>query len=71
MSYYNYHATAKKLISQNKLIGFYFTNKHNKISPALVLVFNDFKHPLMPIRKHKWQEYFPLIKNAKELTLKQ
>ncbi len=71
MSYYNYHATAKKLISQNKLIGFYFTNKHNKISPALVLVFNDFKHPLMPIRKHMWKEYFPLIKNAKELTLEQ
>lgn len=61
MSYFNYHATAKNLIKQNKLITHYFTPKHNNIQPALVLVFNDLKHPIMPIRQHKWQEYLSLI----------
>ena len=61
MSYFNYHATAKRLISENKLVQFYFTERHNNISPALVLVFNDPVHPVMPIRKEKWQEYLSLI----------
>lgn len=61
MPYFNYHATAKRLIAENKLISFYFTKKHNHISPALVLVFNDFKHPVMPIRENRWNEYLPLI----------
>ena len=59
--YYNYHATAKRLIKENKLISFYFTKNHNGIRPALVLVFNDLKHPVMPIRKERWQEYFYLL----------
>ena len=67
MSYYNYHATAKRLISEHKLVGFYFTNKHNNISPALVLVFNDIKHPIMPIRKHHWHTYMPILSKEKEL----
>ena len=66
MVYYNYHATAKKLIIENKLITYYFTEKHNSISPALVLVFNDIKHPIMPIREHKWKEYIELLKKYKE-----
>jgi len=59
--YYNYHATAQRLIKENKLISFYFTKNHNGIRPALVLVFNDLKHPVMPIRKERWQEYFDLL----------
>lgn len=65
MAYYNYHATAKRLISENKLICFYFTKKHNNIAPALVLVFNDIVHPVMPIREHRWAEYLPLIEKDK------
>ncbi len=61
MAYFNYHATAKRLIKENKLKAFYFTEKHNQISPALVLVFDDVSHPVMPIRKEKWQEYLDLI----------
>ncbi|MDD4292182.1 MAG: thermostable hemolysin delta-VPH [Clostridia bacterium] len=61
MGYFNYHATAKRLIESGKLIDYYFTQKHNRISPALVLVFNDFTHPVMPIRAERWQEYLPLL----------
>ncbi len=65
MSYFNYHATAKKLIKEGKLIDYYFTERYNQISPALVLVFNDVKHPIMPIRIYRWKEYMPLLNNAK------
>jgi len=61
MPYFNYHATIKKLIKEGKLIGYYFTQKHNSISPALVLIFNDSTHPVMPVRKEKWEMYLPLL----------
>ena len=61
MSYFNYHATAKKLIREGKLKAFLFTERYNNITPALVLLFDDIKHPVMPIRKHHWAEYMPLI----------
>ena len=61
MSYFNYHATAKKLIKDGKLKAFLFTERYNNITPALVLLFDDIKHPVMPIRKHHWAEYIPLI----------
>lgn len=61
MSYFNYHKTAKSLIKNGKLLSCYFTKNHNGISPALVLIFDDTKHKVMPIRKHKWEEYFSLI----------
>ena len=61
MSYFNYHATAKKLIKDGKLTDFYITEKYGNISPALILIFNDEKHPIMPIRQHKWSEYFALL----------
>lgn len=68
MSYFNYHATAKRLIAEDKLIGYYFTEKHNNISPTLILIFDDIKHPIMPIRQHRWEEYLPLLsKNKKKL----
>ena len=59
--YFNYHAQAKRLINEGKLINYYFTKNHNGIRPALVLEFNDIKHPVMPIRKEHWQEYLELI----------
>jgi hypothetical protein len=61
MAYFNYHATAKRLIKQGKLINYCFVNRHNNISPALVLYFNDFRHPIMPIREERWGEYMELI----------
>ena len=61
MSYFSYHATAKKLIHQGKLSHFYFTADHKGIRPALVLVFRDPVHPVMPIRKYRWEEYLPLL----------
>ncbi len=62
MPYFNYHATAKRLIKEGKLTDFYFTKRYNAISPALVLVFDDFEHPVMPIREKKWSEYLQLLR---------
>ena len=67
MGYFNYHNTALKLIKQEKLIGFYFTENHNGITPALVLLFEDSKHPVMPIREHKWMEYLKILPKEKLL----
>jgi len=61
MPYFNYHATAKRLIREGKLIKYYFAERYNSISPAMVLVFDDYKHPIMPIREEKWQEYLSLL----------
>ena len=65
--YFSYHNKAKQLIKEDKLIAWYFVDKHNNISPALVLVFNDYKHHKMPIRKHRWEEYLKLLPKEKEL----
>lgn len=59
--YYSYHATAKNLIRKGKLKDRYICEKYNSLSPALVLVFDDAKHPVMPIREYRWDEYFALI----------
>ena len=64
--YFNYHATAKRLIREGKLNSLYIVEKHNDISPALILCFDDLKHPFMPIRENHWKEYFEFIeKNSK------
>lgn len=59
--YYNYHATAKRLIAEGRLVGWYFTARHKAISPALVLVFDDDKHRVMPIREYRWAEYMSVL----------
>lgn len=61
MPYFNYHATAKRLLREGKLIDYYLTDRHGAISPALVLIFDDDRHPVMPIREHRWEEYLPLL----------
>ncbi len=61
MPYFNYHAKAKKLILEGKLKEYRFCESYNSISPALVLIFDDPKHPAMPIREHRWSEYLPLL----------
>lgn len=67
MPYFSYHATAKKLIAEGKLTGYYFAKKHRAIAPALVLLFDDPKHPVMPIREHRWAEYLSLLPAKKEI----
>lgn len=67
MPYFSYHATARRLIAEKKLTGYYFIEKHGAISPALVLLFDDIRHPVMPIREYRWDEYFPLL--PKELNM--
>ncbi len=66
MPYFNYHATAKRLIKEGKLKKYYFTQKHNSVRPALVLVFDDIKHPIMPIKQKKWDEYLKLLQQKNE-----
>ncbi|MBE6639017.1 MAG: thermostable hemolysin delta-VPH [Ruminococcaceae bacterium] len=66
MLYYNYHATAKRLIKEGKLTGYFFTEHYKNISPALVLLFDDAKHPVMPIREYRFDEYLPLLPDKKE-----
>ena len=66
MPYFHYHAVAKQLITSGKLIGSYYTDRHNAIAPALVLLFDDYSHPVMPIRQERWKEYQPLLPPEKE-----
>lgn len=64
--YYNYHAKAKRLIEDGHLIDAKVMEKWNSISPALVLFYDN--APPMPIRKHRWEEYFALFENM-EITI--
>ena len=57
--YFNYHAKAKKLISEGHLIDYQIVDSWNNISPALVLYFDNNKP--MPIREYRWDEYFKLL----------
>lgn len=59
--YYNYHATVKRLINEGKLKNWYIVEKYKSISPALILEFDDYKHPIMPIREYRWDEYFEIL----------
>lgn len=59
MSYFNYHAQVKKLITSKHLIGVTIFQKYHHISPALVLYFDN--HKPMPIREYKWPEYLKLL----------
>lgn len=61
MGYFNYHATAKKLIKNGKLKEYQFVSEYNGIKDVLLLIFNDERHPFMPIRKERWHEYFDIL----------
>ena len=61
MAYFNYHATAKRMIREGKLRCCYIAARHGSISPALVLCFDDERHPVMPIREDRWEEYWQLL----------
>lgn len=59
MGYFNYHAKAKELINGGHLVGFEIVDNWNGIKPALVLHFDNNRS--MPIRDHRWNEYWGLI----------
>lgn len=61
MPYYNYHATAQRLLRAGKLRDWQIVEHYRGISPALLLFFDDPRHPVMPIREHRFDEYFSLI----------
>lgn len=65
MPYYNYHATAKRLIREGRLSGWLICARYRNISPALLLFFDDVRHPVMPIREYRFEEYLPLLENCK------
>ena len=60
--YYNYHATAKRLIREGKLVAFRRVEKWGEISPAFVLFFDC--HRPMPIREERVAEYIALIEES-------
>ena len=61
MGYFNYHATAKRLIKDGKLKEYRFISEYNGIKNVLLLIFDDERHPVMPIRKERWREYSDLL----------
>lgn len=61
MPYFNYHATAKRLIAEGRLKGFRIVERYGSIAPALLLFFEDERHPVMPIRQSRFAEYEPLL----------
>lgn len=67
MPYFNYHANARRLIADGKLTGYIFVEKYRNISPALILMFNDEKHPIIPIREHRFDEYLKILPPEKKL----
>ncbi len=57
--YFNYHAKAKRLISEGHLVRYEFVERWGRIRPALVLYFDN-ERP-MPVREYRWNEYLPLL----------
>lgn len=57
--YFNYHAKIKKLIEENHAMGFEFFDSYHKISPCLLIYFDN--NAPMPIREHKFEEYLFLL----------
>ena len=62
--YYNYHAVAKRLIREGKLVDFRRVERWGNIAPAFVLFFTD--HRPMPIREERVAEYTELIEQVKD-----
>lgn len=67
MSYFNYHAAILRLLQQQKLIGYYYTDHYPRIGQALVLLFDDGTHPVMPVRPHRFDFYQPLLPPDKQI----
>ena len=65
MSYFNYHAVAKNMIKNQKLLSYEIFEVDGK--SVLLLYFDDIKHQTMKIKSERIPEYLPLIeKNRKK-----
>ena len=60
MTYFNYHAKVKKLITSGHCISVSIFKNYHNIKPAMVFYFDN--NIPMPIRSYMWHEYFDLIK---------
>lgn len=63
MTYFNYHAKIKRLICEGHLLRYELMEEYHGIKPALVLFFDN-NRP-MPVREHRWAEYFSLLSRLK------
>ena len=61
MGYFNYHAAVRRMIREGRLRGYRILDSYRGIRPALLLFFDDARHPVMPIREHRFSEYLPLL----------
>ena len=59
MTYFNYHAKAKRLIENGNCISASIFSNYHHIRPALVLYFEN--NIPIPIRDYKWNEYLELL----------
>ena len=63
MTYFNFHAKAKRLIEQDYCISASIFSSYNHIRPALVLYFEN--NIPIPIRDYMWKDYLPLLEKHK------
>ena len=59
MTYFNYHAKAKRLIMNGNCISASIFSNYHHIRPALVLYFEN--NIPIPIRDYMWKDYLPLL----------
>ena len=59
MTYFNYHAKAKRLISDGYCISASIFSNYHSIRPALVLYFEN--NIPIPIRDYMWKDYITLL----------
>ena len=64
MGYFNYHAVAKNMIKNKKLLNYEILEVDG--NSVLLLYFDDIKHPMMKIKSERIPEYLPLIENTKK-----
>lgn len=60
--YFNYHAVAKRLIREGRLVDFKKQERWGNIAPAFVLFFEG--HRPMPIREERVPEYVEIIRES-------
>lgn len=65
---FSYHNQIAKWIREGKLIGWAKKERHNAISPALCLFFDNGR--MKPIREYRWEQYDFVIKNYPQIDNK-
>ncbi len=64
MGYFNYHAKVKRKIVEVGVERLEIVEEYHNIKPALVIFFKD--GTKMPIREHKFGEYFALFDKSQD-----